>query len=112
MNQVNPDEFVKAVHQAAIVGGTMIDQTPEVSADKPFAQEWATFKREVYLLVNEGHTGRFAVLKGDRVQSVWDTFHDAEQAGCMQFGGGSFLVQEIQLFLRPMRWGYNRLCPK
>ncbi len=112
MNQLNEAELMKAVHHAALVGGTPIDQVPDIPDGEPFSQEWKAFKREVCRLVREGEKGRFALLKGNQLVNVWDTLSDAQQAGRLQFGADPFLIQEIQLYLKPMRWGYHRPCPK
>jgi hypothetical protein len=59
-------------------------------------QELATYRRELARLLLEGETGRFALIHGDEVVSVWDTRRDAVQAGQDKFGLESFLVQQIQ----------------
>jgi hypothetical protein len=97
MNETN--EFVgESLH---------LDQVPDIPPGQPFSTEWQAFKREVARLVNEGQSGRFAVFKGDRLVGVWDTLLLANQAGRQQFAGQPFLIQEIQLFLKPMCWGYH-----
>jgi hypothetical protein len=110
MSQINADELVKAMHRAALVGGPLLDQVPDIPDGEPFAQEWQTFKREVYRLVGEGQAGRFALLKGDQLVGVWDTRLAAAEAGRQQFGGEPFLIQEIQLYLPSLRFGYYRTC--
>jgi hypothetical protein len=57
--------------------------------------EIATYRRELPRLIAEGHAGRFVLIKGDAVVSVWDTSDDAYQAGCERFGSGPFLAQPI-----------------
>jgi hypothetical protein len=111
MDVVSETALVKAAHQAAATGGPMIDQVPDIPEGEPFAKEWRTFKREVYRLVSEGQSGRFVVFRGDQLVGVWDTLAQAAQAGRQQCGGEPFLIQEIQLYLRSMRWGYARPCP-
>ena len=92
------------------VCGPNIEEVPDIPQREPFAEEWRAFKREAPRLVSEGKAGKFAVLKGDDLVGVWDTLSDADLAGRRQFGGAPFLVQEIQLYLKPMRWGYFRPC--
>lgn len=46
-------------------------------------------------LLEDGEEGRYAVVKGDTVYSVWDTFRDARQRGGELFGMDQFMVQEI-----------------
>jgi hypothetical protein len=108
---MDANELVRAVHEAAVVGGTLVDQLPDLAADQPFAEEWKTFKREAYRLMCAGDKGRFALIKGAQVVSVWDTRSDAIQAGRERFGQQSFFVQEVQLYVKPVRSGYSRLCP-
>lgn len=108
---MDANEFVRAMHEAAVVGGTLVDQVPDIPDGEPLAEEWKTFKREVYRLMCEGGKGRFALIKGDRVLSVWDTWSDAVQAGRERFGLEPFLIQEVQLYVKPVRSGYSRLCP-
>lgn len=61
----------------------------------PMQQEFDTYCRELPRLLTEGHSGRFAVVKGDEVISIWDTQRDAIQAGCERYGLESFGVYKI-----------------
>jgi hypothetical protein len=83
---------------------------PDLPEDDPLHCEWKAYKREVGRLLAEGQTGRFALVKGDAVVSVWDTRSDATQAGRERFGRDMFMVQEIQPVVRPLRFGYRRIC--
>jgi hypothetical protein len=107
---MDENELVRAIHEAAVVGGTLVDQIPDPAPGEPFAEEWKTFKRQVYRLMCAGNKGRFALIKGDRVLSVWDTQSDAIQAGRERFGREPFFVQEVQLYVKPIRSGYLRRC--
>jgi hypothetical protein len=107
---MDESELVRAVHEAAVVGGKLVHEIPDPAEGEPFADEWKTFKREVYRLMCHGGRGRFALIKGDKVVSVWDTHNDAIQAGRERFGQEPFMVQEIQLYVKPLRSGYVRLC--
>lgn len=93
------------------MGGYPPQDLPDLPPDSPYATEWRAYKREVLRLLAEGHAGRYALVKGDEVVSVWDTFRDAKQAGYEQFGMTPFLVREIQFTERPHRVGYLRQCP-
>ncbi len=110
MSPRTDDEYVRSLHEAAAVGGASIFAGPDIPDGQPFAQEWKTFKREVSRLLAEGHRGRFAVIKGNEIVSIWDTVRDAEQAARERFGPETLFVQEVQLFVRPLRWGYWRPC--
>ncbi len=59
-------------------------------------RELATYRRELARLLLEGEVGRFALIQGDKIFSVWDTRRDAVQAGHDRFGKEPFLVQQIQ----------------
>jgi hypothetical protein len=69
--------------------------TPLPPALAPLAAEVATYYRELPRLLADGQAGRFVLVKGDAVVSVWDTSDDAYQAGVSQFGFGPFLAQPI-----------------
>ena len=107
---MDTNELVRAIHEATAVGGTLIDQVPDLPERDPLSTEWRTFKREVYRLMCSGGKGRFALIKGDHILSTWDTASDARQAGRERFGSEAFLVQEIQLYVKPVRSGYLRRC--
>jgi hypothetical protein len=57
--------------------------------------EIITYRRELSRLLDEGHEGRVALIKGDQVISIWDTFEDAYQAGRERFGLDVFIAQPI-----------------
>ena len=42
--------------------------------------------------------GKFALVKGDRVDSAWSTYEDAIQEGCRLYGLQSFLVKQVLLY--------------
>jgi hypothetical protein len=43
---------------------------------RPLATELETFYRELSRLLDEGEAGRFAVVRGAQVVSIWDTYRD------------------------------------
>ena len=45
-----------------------------------------TYRRELPRLVQEGHAGRYALIRDDQVVSIWDTVGDALQAAGERFG--------------------------
>jgi hypothetical protein len=61
-----------------------------------FERETAAFQRELPRLLEEGERGRFALVFGDEVVSVWDTRRDAVQVGRERFGMVPIFVKEIQ----------------
>jgi hypothetical protein len=103
-------DLVQAMFESAIANTTPVFTLPDMPEDQPGAAEFNVFKREVARLIAEGHKGRFALIKGDRILSIWDTERDARQAGEERFGSDTFTVQEVQWYLKRLRWGYARLC--
>jgi hypothetical protein len=59
------------------------------------ATELAAYQRELPRLLAEGEEGRWVLVQGDELVSVWDTFSDAIQAGYDRFGQTPFLVQQV-----------------
>ena len=57
--------------------------------------ELGAYRKELPRLLAEGQAGRFALLKKDRLLSVWDTQRDALQAGRELFGLEAIAVKKI-----------------
>jgi hypothetical protein len=88
---VHPGE--SAVRAASV---TPVNVTPSgLEALKHFEKEIAAYRRELPRLLEEGHVGRYALLRGDDVLSIWDTQSDAIQAGRMQFGLEPVFIKKI-----------------
>jgi hypothetical protein len=60
-----------------------------------YKQEIATYLRELPRMIEEGHAGRHALVKGDEVVSIWDTQGDAIQAGRERFGLDPIFVKKV-----------------
>jgi len=58
-------------------------------------QAFGTYRRELPQLLAQGHAGRFALLHGGQVVSIWDTQSDAIQAGRLLFGMEPIAVHKI-----------------
>ncbi len=56
-------------------------------------KEIATFNRELPVLL--GKAGKFAVIKGDELVGVYDSYEDALTIGYERFGLEPFLVKRI-----------------
>ena len=63
---------------------------------KMYEKEITTYVRELPRLVEEDEEGRFALIKGDEILSVWDTFGDAVQAGREKFGLDPICVMKVE----------------
>ncbi len=57
--------------------------------------ELETYEREKERLLGESE-GKYALIYGDSVVGVWDTYEDALKAGYSQFGLTPFLVKQVQ----------------
>ncbi len=62
---------------------------------KLYEKEIATYVRELPQLLEDGHAGRHALVKGDEILSIWDTQGDAIQAGREKFGDEPIFVKTI-----------------
>jgi hypothetical protein len=56
-------------------------------------KELQTYRRELPKLL--GQEGKYALVQGDALAGVWDTYEDAIQAGYDKFGLKPFLVKQI-----------------
>ena len=63
--------------------------------DPQLDRELETFRRELPRLLEEGHEGKFALIHGDRVDSLWPDEDAGYEAGCERFGLEPFLVQQV-----------------
>jgi hypothetical protein len=63
---------------------------------KKYEKEIAAYQRELPRLLTEGEEGRYALIKGDEILSVWDTDGDAIQAGIAKFGLEPICVKKIK----------------
>ncbi len=62
-------------------------------------KELQTFQKELPRLLIES-PGKYALVKGDSVESVWATYEDAIQEGYNRFELEPFMVKRIQLIER------------
>ena len=89
-------------------------KTTKLPADlEPLRTEIRTYLRELPRLLADGHEGRHALIKGEEVLSIWDTFEDALQAGTDRFElGEAFLAQPIEAKFLTYPWGEDLLPRK
>jgi hypothetical protein len=82
-------------------------------------RDLATYRRELPRLLQEGHAGRYALIKNDQVISVWDTVGDALQAAAERFGPEPVAtykinpldVDRLALLDTPVPSGKEAACP-
>jgi hypothetical protein len=83
---------------------------PEVEPGSLVVAEWALLRSALGRLLSEGSEGKFALVKSGHPITVWDTLHDAVQAGRLLYPQMPSLVQQVLPDLRGLRIGHNRLC--
>jgi hypothetical protein len=69
-------------------------------------REFAQMGRR-HLLANPDNVGKFALVHGDRVDSVWATMEAALDAGYERFGVEPFLVEHIVEKEKPRYFSRN-----
>ncbi len=76
-------------------------------------RELETFRRELpHLLQGEGNRGKYALVHGDKVDSVWDTVDQALEAGYDRFGLEPFLVKQVTEHEEPRYFSRGiKRCP-
>ena len=75
-------------------------------------KEMETFKAELPRLIAEAQ-GKFALVREDKVEGVYDTFQDAVKAGYDKFGLTPFMVKQIVATERIQHFSRDLAqCPK
>ncbi|MBM4067918.1 MAG: hypothetical protein FJ271_03100 [Planctomycetes bacterium] len=70
-------------------------ELPPSRPESPVAREWETYRREVGRLLAEGEEGRFALIHGDDIVGIFDTWEEAEQAGLERYLLQAHMVRPI-----------------
>ena len=68
----------------------------EMNDGGPLCEEWNTYRREVARLLAEGHEGKFALIKGNQIISLHDSWGAAEDAGLRLYLLEPFMIQEVR----------------
>src|SRR5262249_861150 len=58
--------------------------SPVANVDLPLPPELEVYRRELPRLLEGGEERRFALILGTELDSIWDTYRDATQAGYMK----------------------------
>src|SRR5262245_29626003 len=81
----------------AVAPGPIIPAERLPETIRHMAAEINAYLRELPRLLAEGEEGRYALIQGDTILSLWDTYGDARQAGYERFGiDGHFVAHQIQ----------------
>jgi hypothetical protein len=69
---------------------------PADPAETPAARDWNFYLRTVGRLLAEGHAGRWALIRGERVVGIWDTAAEARAAAADRFLMQPVLVHQVR----------------
>jgi hypothetical protein len=78
---------------------------PQSPPDSPIAAEWDLYCRDVGRLLAEGHEGRWALIKGEKIIGIWDTEEEADQVRLHSFLMQPVLLKQICVRERVLRGG-------
>ena|ERR1700722_2726016 len=70
-------------------------ELPEAKPDDPIGQEWNYYRREVGRLLDEGHEGRWILIKGEETIGIWNTQDEAHAVSLAKFLMQNCLIHQI-----------------
>src|SRR5262249_31343080 len=116
VNDKEAIEFIRAYHQAGLdaarARGEELFARPnrpryihyselaEADPASTLGVEHNTYRREVARLLEEGHEGKYILIKGEEILGIWEKQEDALNAGYDRFLGQPFMVRPIQTWER------------
>jgi hypothetical protein len=68
----------------------------EQPSDSPIYREAQTFRRELPRLLDEGHEGKWVLIKGDQIIGLYESLDEGYRAGREGFLFQPFIVQPIR----------------
>jgi hypothetical protein len=87
-------------------------QLPPSQPGSPIATEWDTYRREASRLLNEGHEGKWVLIKGTEIIGIWPTDEEAAREKYSRYLLEPALVHQIQEWETVIRGPLAlRLCP-
>jgi hypothetical protein len=87
-------------------------ELPKGRPDEPCFQEWNTYLREAGRLIDEGHEGKFVLIKEEVIVGIFGNRESALTEGARRFLLAPFLIQQIRRVEPILRIrGYNLPCP-
>jgi hypothetical protein len=70
-------------------------ELPPANPDSPLAAEWETYRREVGRLLAEGQEGKYALIKGDEIIGIYETWDEARRVGLEKYLLQGHMVRPI-----------------
>jgi hypothetical protein len=87
-------------------------QLPAARPGEVLSVEWNTYRREAARLLAEGQAGKFVLIKGSQLVSLYGTWDAAREAGLRLYLMEAFLVHEVRAEEPVLRIrGYSAPCP-
>jgi hypothetical protein len=71
-------------------------QLAPAAPDSPLATEWEFYRREVGRLIEEGHEGKWVLIKGEEIIGIFDSKEQALAVGSERFLLQSKLVHQVR----------------
>jgi hypothetical protein len=71
-------------------------ELPPSPPDSPRDVEWETYRREVARLIDEGHEGKWVLIKNDAIIGVYNTLEEVRKQGYGRYFPEGFLIHQIQ----------------
>lgn len=70
-------------------------ELPPADPNEPLAAEWETYRRELGRLLAEGQEGKYAVIKGDEIIGIYETWDEARRVGLEKYLLQGHMVRPI-----------------
>lgn len=70
-------------------------ELPPANPSSPLAAEWETYRREVGRLLAEGQEGKYALIKGDEIIGIYETWDEARRVGLAKYLLQGHIVRPI-----------------
>ncbi len=84
----NTDMNPTSAQNGEFAASSLVARPGHVSAEQwdRAQRDLQTYRRELPRLLQEGHAGKYAIIRDDQIVSIWDTLGDALQATGDRFG--------------------------
>jgi hypothetical protein len=82
---------------------------PPAEPGEPLAAEWETYRREIGRLLAEGLEGKYALIRGNEIVGIYDTWDAARKAGLEKYLLEPHMVHPI-ISQEPVIRGPWRYC--
>lgn len=70
-------------------------ELPPAEPNEVLAAEWETYRREVGRMLVEGKEGKFALIKGDDLIGIYDTWDEARRVGLEKYLFEAHMVHPV-----------------